>query len=242
MRELLPLWPVRSSCLILASCAAPPPAQAAPPADRVRVSGQVEATDVQVVLAGRRVVCSNARSPKATGCRRAPSSRCSTPPTPSWRSPVRAPNARRRTPSSACCRPAAVPRTSAQAEAQVASAQADVAAADADLAAAELDVQRFEQLLAANSGSRKQRDDAVAPAERGAGAGTGRPRARAWRLRRASPACAPGRAARKSTPPRARVDAADAQIATLEKAVGRRDHRRAGQRHRHDDDCRRQAS
>ncbi|MEQ1871596.1 MAG: HlyD family efflux transporter periplasmic adaptor subunit, partial [Vicinamibacterales bacterium] len=42
-----------------------------------------------------------------------------------------------------------------------AAAAADAAAAAADLGAAELDVQRFESLLALNSGSRKQRDDAV---------------------------------------------------------------------------------
>ena len=48
-----------------------------------------------------------------------------------------------------------------QAEAQVAAASADVAAAQADLAAAETDLQRFEQLLQTNSGSQKQRDDAA---------------------------------------------------------------------------------
>jgi HlyD family secretion protein len=48
-----------------------------------------------------------------------------------------------------------------QAEAQTASAVADASAATADLAGAEADVQRFESLLASSSGSRKQRDDAV---------------------------------------------------------------------------------
>ncbi len=48
-----------------------------------------------------------------------------------------------------------------QAEAQVAAASADLAAAQADLAAAETDLQRFERLLQTNSGSQKQRDDAA---------------------------------------------------------------------------------
>jgi multidrug resistance efflux pump len=48
-----------------------------------------------------------------------------------------------------------------QAEAQVAAAAADLAAAEADLAAAETDLQRFERLLKVDSGSQKQRDDAA---------------------------------------------------------------------------------
>ena len=48
-----------------------------------------------------------------------------------------------------------------QAEAQAAAAAGDVAAAAADLASAETDLQRFEQLLQSNSGSQKQRDDAA---------------------------------------------------------------------------------
>jgi HlyD family secretion protein len=49
-----------------------------------------------------------------------------------------------------------------QAEAQTQAAQDDVQAARAELTAAEADLQRFESLLAANAGSRKQRDDALA--------------------------------------------------------------------------------
>jgi HlyD family secretion protein len=51
------------------------------------------------------------------------------------------------------------------AEAQAAAAESDKRAADAELAAARADEARFEQLIAANSGSRKQRDDAVARRE-----------------------------------------------------------------------------
>ena len=49
-----------------------------------------------------------------------------------------------------------------QAEAQVRAAEAEVEAIDAEIRAAELDLERFESLLAANAGSRKQRDDARA--------------------------------------------------------------------------------
>ena len=48
-----------------------------------------------------------------------------------------------------------------QALAQAESTDADVKAAVAELAAAEADLQRFEALLRSNSGSRKQRDDAL---------------------------------------------------------------------------------
>jgi HlyD family secretion protein len=48
-----------------------------------------------------------------------------------------------------------------QAEAQLAAAETDVRAADAEVTAAQADADRFEALLASNSGSRKQRDDAV---------------------------------------------------------------------------------
>lgn len=48
-----------------------------------------------------------------------------------------------------------------QAESQLAAAQADVSAAGAELRSAEQDLQRFEMLLASNSGSQKQRDDAA---------------------------------------------------------------------------------
>lgn len=50
----------------------------------------------------------------------------------------------------------------AQAQAQAQAARDEVAAARAELAAAETDLQRFDALLQANAGSRKQRDDAAA--------------------------------------------------------------------------------
>jgi HlyD family secretion protein len=105
-----------------------------------------------------------------------------------------------------------------QAEAQLAGARSEQAAADADLASAQLDVDRFEALLASNSGSRKQRDDAAARRN------VARERARAAGDRVAAAAETVARL--KAGPRReeidaagARVAAADAQIRILEKAV-----------------------
>jgi HlyD family secretion protein len=103
-----------------------------------------------------------------------------------------------------------------QAESQVTAAQADVSAAQAELVAAEQDLQRFETLLTSNSGSRKQRDDAATrrdvAKDRLAGAES--------RVRVSQEALARLKAgARKEEVEvaRARVTAADAQIATLDK-------------------------
>jgi HlyD family secretion protein len=103
-----------------------------------------------------------------------------------------------------------------QARAQAQSADADIAAAQAELDAATEDLQRFEALLKANAGSRKQRDDAAtrrqvaaarvrAAQERAAAAHEGVARLRA------------GSRAEEIAAARARVAAADAQIAGLEK-------------------------
>jgi HlyD family secretion protein len=104
-----------------------------------------------------------------------------------------------------------------QAESQVAAASADLAGAQADLAAAETDLQRFERLLETSSGSQKQRDDAAtrrnmardrvtAAAARQTGAREGVSRLRSGSRREEIEAA------------RARVAAVDAQIATLQKA------------------------
>ena len=104
-----------------------------------------------------------------------------------------------------------------QAESQVAAASADLAAAEADLAAAETDLQRFERLLESNSGSQKQRDDALTrrqmAADRVAAA-----RARQAGGREAVARLRAGSRREEIEGARARVDAVDAQIATLEKA------------------------
>ena len=104
-----------------------------------------------------------------------------------------------------------------QAEAQVAAASADVAAAQSDLAAAETDLQRFEKLLASNSGSQKQRDDAATRRD------MARDRVRAARARErgAREGVArlhAGSRREEIEAARARVAGVDAQIATLEKS------------------------
>jgi HlyD family secretion protein len=106
----------------------------------------------------------------------------------------------------------------AQAQAQGTAARDEVAAARAELVAAETDLERFEALLRANAGSRKQRDDAatrrdvarerVAAAEsraRAADQGTARLRA--------------GARVEEIEAARARVAAAATGVATAEKAL-----------------------
>lgn len=103
-----------------------------------------------------------------------------------------------------------------QAEAQSAAAAADVSSAEVDLAAAEADLQRFERLLQSNSGSQKQRDDAAArrdiARDRVASA-----RARERAAREGVARLQSGARPQEIDAARARVQGADAQIATLEK-------------------------
>ena len=105
-----------------------------------------------------------------------------------------------------------------QAEAQVKGADADFAAAREDVAAAEADFTRFDTLLKANSGSQKQRDDAATRRDvaraRLAGAEERVRAAREVLLRLKS-----GARPQEIDAARARVTAAEAQIATLRQAV-----------------------
>ncbi|MBF8301178.1 MAG: HlyD protein [Acidobacteria bacterium] len=106
-----------------------------------------------------------------------------------------------------------------QAEAQVDAAAADAAAAEAELRAGEVDFQRFEALLLANAGSQKQRDDAKARVdvarerERGA-----RDRIRA--AREVVSRLQAGAQREEVEAARARVAVSDAQLAVLEKMRG----------------------
>ena len=199
--------------LLVAACAC----QQKPPADRVRVSGQVEATDVQVAsqVAGRLLerkvgegdsvekgtvvaVLDTADTELALARGRADRAQA---------------DAQLRLLQAGSRR-----EDISVAEAQIAPARADVAAAEADLAAAELDVQRFEQLLASNSGSRKQRDDAVARRD----VARERTAAARERVRVAQESVTRVRAGARPQEidaARARVDAASAQIATVEKSI-----------------------
>ena len=105
-----------------------------------------------------------------------------------------------------------------QAEAQATAAAADVAAAEAELANAQADLDRYEALLRANAGSRKARDDAQSRRD------VARQRVEAAKERaRASRETAArvraGSRREEIDAARARLAAMDAQIATYEKAL-----------------------
>jgi HlyD family secretion protein len=103
-----------------------------------------------------------------------------------------------------------------QARAQVATAEADVRAAAAELTSATADLDRFEALLKANAGSRKQRDDAATRKEVSAA----RVLAAEERVRATREALArllAGARVEEIAAARAHVAAAEAQIAALRK-------------------------
>ncbi len=105
-----------------------------------------------------------------------------------------------------------------QAEAQVKGAEADVAGARDDLASAETDLKRFEALLQTNSGTVKQRDDAATRKQ----VAQARLKAAEERVRAAHEALVRlqhGPRPQEIAAARARVAAAAAQIATLEQAI-----------------------
>ena len=105
-----------------------------------------------------------------------------------------------------------------QAQAQAESARADLAATESEVRSAAADLTRFEALLASNSGSRKQRDDAATRHEVAAA----RVAAARDRVRAAAETVARLRAgARREelAAAQARVDAVDAQIAAARKTV-----------------------
>jgi len=102
-----------------------------------------------------------------------------------------------------------------QAQAQLAGAEADVAASRDDLASAQTDFRRFDALLKSNSGSEKQRDDAASRRDIAAA----RLRSVEERVRGAREALArleAGARPQEIQAARARVASSDAQIATLE--------------------------
>jgi HlyD family secretion protein len=188
-----------------------------PPADRVRVSGQVEATDVQVagqvggrllelrVVEGDRVESGDAIAQLDTADAKLALSRA---------------NADRDQAIAQLRLLQAGARVEdvRQAEAQVATAETDVRAADAELAAAEADADRFETLLAANSGSRKQRDDALTRRDVAKARAQGA-RDRVRVARESVTRLRAGSRREEVDAARARVSGAEAQIATLAKAI-----------------------
>ncbi len=188
-----------------------------PPADHVRVSGQVEATDVQVAaqVGGRLLELHVAEGDRVNVG--ALVAKIDTADTELALTRARA----ERTQALAQQRlveAGARVEDVRQAEAQAAASQADVSAAQADLASAEADVERFEALLASSSGSRKQRDDAVTRRD----VARERVRGARDRVRAAQEAVArlkAGSRREEIQAARAHVAALDAQIATLQKAI-----------------------
>lgn len=209
-----PIWrggAAVAAALALAACTAK-----APP-DRVRASGYVEVTEVQVApeVGGRVLELKVGEGDRVEGgaliarldtadaelaLRRARAERAQA-------------DALRR-----LLQAGARPQEIRQGEAQEAAAVADLATARSELASAERDLERFESLLASNSGSRKQRDDAATRRD----VARERVRGAEERARSAAEALARLRAGARRQEieaAAARVAAVDAQIAALDKAI-----------------------
>lgn len=105
-----------------------------------------------------------------------------------------------------------------QAQAQVASIRAEVAGAEAELEAASEDLRRFAALLAANAGSRKQRDDAAARVST-ATAKVRATRERAQAAEQAVTRLRSGARPEEIAAADAQVAAASAQVAALEEDI-----------------------
>jgi HlyD family secretion protein len=188
-----------------------------PPADRVRASGQVEATDVRVAaqVAGRII---ELRVDEGDGVKAGDViARLDT--ADAQLALTRAAAERAQADAQLrLLRAGSRPEDIRQAEAQAASAEADARAAEAELAASAADLDRFEALLASNSGSRKQRDDAAARRD----VARERLLAARDRVRAAREAVARLRAGARREDidaARARVGAAAAQMAIWQKAI-----------------------
>jgi HlyD family secretion protein len=199
--------------LLLMTAACAPEA----PADRIRASGYIEATEVQVAaeVGGRIVELSVAEGVRIEkdavvarldardvelALRRARAERQQA-------------DAQRR-----LLLAGARPEEIRQAEAQRDAAAADLATARDEMGAAERDFERFDALLAANAGSRKQRDDALTRRD----VAQARVRGAEERVRSATEVVNRVRAGARSQEieaAAARVAAVDAQIASIAKSA-----------------------
>jgi HlyD family secretion protein len=188
-----------------------------PPTDRVRVSGQVEATDVRVSaqVAGRIL-----ELPVTEGSRVEAGALIARLDTADAALALARARAERDQADAQLrlLRAGSRPEDIRQADAQLAAAESDRAVALAEVTAAQPDVDRFEALLASKSGSRKQRDDAVARrdvARERVGATKGRIEAASEALARLKA----GSRREEIAAAAARVAGADVQIQILEKAI-----------------------
>jgi HlyD family secretion protein len=188
-----------------------------PPADRVRASGYVEATEVRIAseVGGRIVelrVGEGDRINVGDVVARLDSTDAEL--------AVRRARAERKQADAQLRLLAAGNRREdiQQAGAQLDATNAELGGARAELAAAEEDLKRFESLLASNSGSRKQRDDAQTRRD----VARERVRAAAERVEAARAGVVRMRAGARPQEidaARARVEAVDAQIASLEESI-----------------------
>ena len=188
-----------------------------PPADRVRVSGYIEATEVQVAseVGGRLLTLA-----VAEGDRVKPGDLIAQLDTADISLALRRAAAERAGADAQLRLLLAGARAEdiRQAEAQRAAAEADLAGARQELASAERDLQRFDALIAANSGAQKQRDDAATRRD----VGKDRVRAADERVRAAAETVVrlkAGARPEEIDAARARLAGVDAQIATLEKTM-----------------------
>jgi HlyD family secretion protein len=195
----------------LAACAE------APPADQIRVSGHVEATEVQTAadVGGRILELRVAEGDRIEA--NAVIARLDS-------EDITLQIARTRADRAAALAQLRLLEAGSRAEdirqarAQVDAAIADGAAVEAEVKAAQLDFDRYQALLAANAGSVKQRDDAQARVD----TAQARQRAAQDRVRSARETLArleAGTRPEEIQAARARVEAADAQIAVLEKSL-----------------------
>jgi HlyD family secretion protein len=203
--------------LVLAACVCVAACDPAPPADQLRVSGHVEATEVQTAadVGGRILELRVAEGDRIEAG--AVIARLDT-------EDVVLQIARTRADRAAALAQLRLLEAGSrtedirQARAQVDAATADAAAIDAEVKAAQLDLDRYQTLLAANAGSVKQRDDAQARVD----TAQARQRGAQDRVRSARETLArleAGTRPEEIQAARARLEAADAQIAVLEKSV-----------------------
>lgn len=188
-----------------------------PPRDRVRVSGYVEATEVRVApeVGGRitqLAVDEGTRVEAGTLVARLD--------TTDVELALKGAAAERQQAAAqlALLRAGARPEEIREADAQVAAAEAELSTLRVEEAAAARDLERFESLLAASAGSRKQRDDAAARRD----AAREQARAAEQRLRRTRQTLAKikaGARPQELEAARARVAAADAQLAVLQESL-----------------------
>ena len=191
--------------------------KATPPADRVRASGNVEATEVQVSaqVGGRLLDLRVAEGDRVTA-----GQTIAQLDTTDVRLALQRAEAERAQADAQLrlLQAGARPEEIRQAAAQVRAAEAEVVGARDDLASAEADLARFDALLKANSGSQKQRDDAATRRD----AASARLNAGEERVQAAREGLARlerGARVQEIEAARARVAVTDAQIATLRQNI-----------------------